>query len=269
MTHVVTAGPDSFGARRATHAAAARVTNEASDRRWTALFRIAGIGAILTGILIPLQIVAFIVWPSPTGGVAEWFEMFQDRPFIGLVSFDVAILLEEILIIPIVLALYLLLRHASESLMLIATAAWFVSIALFIGSNTGFEMLALSGNYAEAASEAERATILAAGQAMLTAYMEQGSSFVVGYLLASAAGILVGIGMLRTRVFSRVAAWAVIVANVLGLALFAPGIGVLLSIVSVVILIAWYLLIGWGLVRLDAIPGEPNATKAIGEEMLR
>lgn len=217
---------------------------------WKGLFQIAGIGAILTGVLIPLQIVAFIVWPLPEGGVVEWFELFQDSPFIGLVSFDLAILLEEVLLIPIALAMYLLLRRGSESLMLIAAAAWFVSIALFVGSNTGFEMLALSGNYAEAASEAERAQVLAAGQAMLTAYMEQGSSFVVGYLLASLAGMLVGIGMLRTRVFPRLAAWAAIVANLLGLGLFVPGIGVLLSIVSVVILIVWYLLVGWRLMRL-------------------
>lgn len=219
--------------------------------RWAGLFRVAGIGAVLTGILIPLQVVAFIVWPPPEGGVLEWFELFQENAFIGLVSFDLVILLEEVLLIPIVLALYLLLRRGSESLMLIATAAWLISVALFIGSNTGFEMLALSGNYAEAASEAERATLVAAGQAMLTAYMEMGSSFVVGYLLASLAGVLVGLAMLRNRVFPRLAAWAVIVANLLGLALFMPGIGVLLSIVSVVILIAWYLLVGRRLLRLD------------------
>ena len=252
MSGMAAAHSEPIGFGPGSIAAEAGVADASGDARWMGLFRIAGIGAILTGILIPLQIVAFIVWPLPSGGVLEWFELFQDSPLVGLVSFDLVILLEEILLIPIALGLYLLLRRGSESLMLIAAAAWFVSIALFIGSNTGFEMLALSANYAEATSAAERATVLAAGQAMLTGYMEMGSSFVVGYLLASAAGVLVGIGMLRNRIFPRLAAWAVIVANVLGLALFAPGIGVLLSIVSVVILIAWYLLVGWRLVRLPA-----------------
>jgi hypothetical protein len=221
-----------------------------ADPRWQGLYRAAGIGALLTGLLIPLQIVAFIVWPLPEGGVAEWFALFRNNPVVGLVSFDLAILLEEVLLVPVILALYLLLRRGSESLMLTAAALWLVSVALFIGSNTGFEMLKLSDGYAAATSDAGRAAYLAAGQAMVTAYMEQGTSFTVGYLLASVAGIFVGIGMLRSATFSRLAGYAVIVANVLGFGLFLPGIGLLLSLLSVAILIVWYLIIGWRLVRL-------------------
>jgi hypothetical protein len=88
----------------------------------------------------------------------------------------------------------------------------------------------------------------AAGQTMLSSYMELGSSFVVGYSFASIAGILVGIAMLRATVFPIVAGWAAIVANVLGFALFIPGIGVAMSIGSVVILLVWYALIGWRMV---------------------
>jgi hypothetical protein len=248
MSQAIAAGPRPAP----TTARAAAEVDTAVESRWATLYLVAGIGALATGILIPLQIVAFIVWPLPEGGVVGWFELFADSPFIGLVSFDLAILVEEVLVVPIVLALYLLLRTQSQSLMLITAGLWLVSVALFIGSNTGFEMLALSNGYAEATTEAERATYVAAGQAMLTAYMQQGTSFVMGYLLASLAGFLVGIGMLRNPVFPRVAAWAAIVANVLGLGLFLPGIGILLSLGSVAILIVWYLLIGWRLMRLPA-----------------
>lgn len=239
----------------AARASVAALDSAAGASRWRLLFGVAGAGALLTALLIPLQIVAFIVWPLPDGGVTEWFGLFRGNPFIGLVSFDLVILLEEILLIPIVLALYVILRRSSPSLALMAAGMWFVSIALFVGSNTGFEMLALSNGYAEAATQAERATYLAAGQAMLTAYMEQGSSFVVGYALASLAGILVGFAMLRSSIFPRIAAWAAMVANVLGFGLFLPGIGVPLSIVSVFILIAWYALVGWRLLRLSAFEG--------------
>lgn len=227
-------------------------TSAGGRSRFRLLFQVAGIGALATAILIPLQIVAFIVWPLPDGGVVEWFELFQASPFIGLVSFDLVILIEEILLIPIVLGLYVVLRRANDSLAVMAVGAWFVSISLFIGSNTGFEMLALSNGYAEAATAAERASYLAAGQAMLSAYMEQGSSFVVGYALASIAGILAGIAMLGSPTFPRFAAWAAIVANALGFGLFLPGIGVVLSIISVLILVAWYAAIGWRLIRLPA-----------------
>jgi hypothetical protein len=197
--------------------------------------------------------VAFIAWPPPIEGtVADWFDLFQRSPVIGLVSFDLAILLEEVLLIPIVLALYLLLRRQSESLMAIAAGLWLVSIALFIASNTGFEMLALSQGYTDAATDAQRAGYVGAGQAMLASYMEQGSAFLIGYFLASLAGVLAGVGMLRNWVFSRWAAYAVIGGNVLGLALFVPTVGVPLAIGSVFVLIAWYLLIGWRLLRLAA-----------------
>jgi hypothetical protein len=228
----------------------------AGASRWRLLFQVAGVGAIATAILIPLQIVAFIVWPYPEGGVADWFALFQDAPLVGLISFDLIILAEEILVIPILLALYVVLRRSSESLALIAAGLWFVSVALFVGSNTGFEMLALSNGYANAASAAERSTYLAAGQAMLTSYMQNGSSFVIGYVLASIAGILIGVAMLRSNAFPRFAGWAAVAANVLGFGLFLPGVGVLLSILSVFILIAWYAAVGWRLLRLSATSAE-------------
>lgn len=252
MSHVVAALQPISGSVAAQPAANAAAVIE---HRWVALYRVAGVSALLTGLLIPLQIVAFVAWPPPHGEVVRWFDVFQDSAVIGLISFDLAILLEEVLLVPIILAVYVLLRRTSESLMLIAAALWLLSVALFIGSNTGFEMLALSNGYAAAGTEAGRASYVAAGQAMLAAYMQQGSSFMMGYLLAAAAGILVGIGMLRNRVFSGVAAWAGIVANFLGLGLFLPGIGVMVSLGSVAILIVWYLLVGWRLLRLPAPAG--------------
>jgi hypothetical protein len=222
----------------------------AAKTRYAALYRAAGAGAIVTALLIPLQVIAFIVWPPPGAGAAEWFAVFRENPVRGLVSYDLLILLEEALLIPIVLALYTLLHGRSASLMLVAAGFWFVSIVLFIGANTGFEMLTLATRNAEATDDAARAAYLAAGEGMLAAYMGNGTSFVVGYLLASVAGILVGFAMLRTPVFHPAAAYAAIVANVLGFGLFLPGIGVLLALVSVVILCIWYAAIGWRLIRM-------------------
>lgn len=223
---------------------------EVGEGRYAGLYRMAGVGALLTALLIPLQVVAFIVWPLPEGGAAAWFAVFRENPIRGLVSYDLLILLEEVLLIPIVLALYALLHRRSTSLMLVTAGLWFVSIALFIGANTGFEMLTLATRHAEAATEAERAAYLATGEGMLAAYMGNGTSFVVGYVLASIAGVLVGLAMLRTPVFHRAAAFAVIVANVLGFGLFLPGIGILLSLISVVILCIWFAVVGWRLVGL-------------------
>jgi hypothetical protein len=231
-------------------------TAGASKPSWWLLFRVGGIGALLTAVLIPLQIAAFLIWPLPDGGVLDWFELFQNSPIVALISYDLVILLEEVLLIPILIALFVLLRRTSPSIAAMATGMWFVSVALFIASNTAFDMLALSSAYAEAATEAERAAYIAAGQAALTNYMDFGTAFVVGYVLASVAGIMVGVAMLRSAVFPAVAGWVAIVANLLGLALFVPGIGVWLSIGSVLLLIVWYAVVGWRLVRMAAAAGE-------------
>ena len=55
---------------------------------WRLLFRVAGIGALLTAILIPLQVAAFIIWGLPEGGVLDWFQLFQDNPSVALISYD-------------------------------------------------------------------------------------------------------------------------------------------------------------------------------------
>jgi hypothetical protein len=245
-----------------THAAIAAPTTGVGQRPsaitsgWRLLFQAAGVGALLTAVLIPLQVVAFVVWPLPEGGVTEWFALFNNRPLVALISYDLVLVIEEVLLVPIVVALFVILRRTSPSLAAMSAGFWLVSVALFIGSNTAFDMLALSHGYAEAATETERAAYLAAGQTALSGYMEYGTSFVAGYVLASVAGILIGAAMLRNRLFPALAGWAAIVANLLGLALFVPGIGVWLSIGSVLILIAWYALVGWRLMRLHELPEE-------------
>jgi hypothetical protein len=49
---------------------------------------VAGGAALLTALLIPLQVVAFIVWPLHEGGAADWFAVFREHPIRGLISYD-------------------------------------------------------------------------------------------------------------------------------------------------------------------------------------
>ncbi len=222
---------------------------DTSDTRWRGLHAAAAAGALATACLIPLQMILFIAWPPPAGTAADWFALFQANPLRGLLSLDLPMMAEQVLLIPIVISLYRLLHRSGESTMALALGGWLVGAGLFIASNTAFEMLSLSNGYAVAATDAARAPFLAAGEAMLVTYWGQGTSFVFGYLLSSFAGIAVGVVMLRSGIFGRLAAHGAIWGNVLGLGLFIPGIGVGLSLVSVLILWVWYVLIGVRLAR--------------------
>ena len=70
------------------------------------------------------------------------------------------------------------------------------------------------------------------------------------YVLASLAGIMFALVILRSDVFSRKAGYVRLLASVLGLGLFLPVVGMFLGLFSVLFEWAWYALIGRGLLRL-------------------
>ncbi len=223
----------------------------ASDPRWKGLYGAAGFGAALSAVLIPMQVAVFLLWPPPLeGSTADWFTYMRANPVVGLLNFDILLLLEEVLLIPIMLALYLLLHRRSESTMLVGTALWFAGTILMIVANTAFEMLALSSAWSAATMEGPRAAAVAAGDAMVASWIGHGTAYTMGIVVSSAAGVLVGVSMLREAVFGRAAAWAYLAGIVLGIGILVPPAGTGLALVSMGFIVAWYILVARTLVQL-------------------
>jgi hypothetical protein len=218
--------------------------------RWRGVLATAAAGAILTAICVPLQVALFVAAPPPPShSVAAWFDLFNESPFIGLLSLDLLMLVEQVLAVPIILALFLLVHRAAPSATLLGAAAWLLGAILFLGSNTAFEMLALARGYA-GAGPADQAAYLAAGHGMLASYWDMGTSFVFGYVLSAVGGILLGAALVRTRALGRAAGWLLLVANVIGLGIFLPDVGIAVSLFSVLLLWVWYLRTGWSLAQM-------------------
>ena len=233
--------------------------------RWRGVLATAAAGAILTAICVPLQVALFIAVPPPAShSVLAWFDLFNATPIIGLLSLDLLMMVEQVLAVPIILALGLLVHRASPSATLLGAAAWLMGATLFLGSNTGFEMLALARGYA-AGGAADQAAYIAAGQGMLASYWDMGTSFVFGYVLSAVGGILLGAALVRAGTFGQAAGWLLLVANVVGLGIFLPGVGIAVSLFSVLLLWVWYLRIGWSLVQTvrRARPGHEAVTKPV------
>jgi hypothetical protein len=222
---------------------------ETADSRWKGLFTVGGAAALITAVFIPIQIIVIIASPPPST-VIDYFTLFQHNRILGLLDLDLLLIADTALFIPILLALYVALRRASESLMAIATALGFVGIAAYFASNTAFNMLSLSDQYAAATTEAQRSILLAAGQAMLAIY--QGTAFHMNYVLGSLALLIISVVMLRSNIFSKVTAYVGILANVLVFGLYVPTIGISLSIISVVFLEIWWILIARRLFQLGS-----------------
>lgn len=229
----------------------------AYDRRWIGLYRSGGVAAFLIAVMLIGEVGVYAVWPRPATAL-EHFERFQENWLVGLLTLDLLGMSAYLLFIPTILALYVVLRRSSEAVMAVATVLFLVGIADFFATNTAFSVLALSEQYADATTDAERAVALAAGQAMFTLFNE--NAFLVSYIIVSAAWAMIGAVMLRSPVFGRVTAYAGILAGAAGIVAVVlehisgtlVGVAVPIYFAAIVFLLAWVVLVGRRLHQLTA-----------------
>lgn len=224
-------------------------TETAADPRWRPLYGIGGAAALFSVAIIPIQLIIFIVWGQPETALG-WFDLFQDNKLAGLLAFEILFVVNAAVGIATTLALYVALRRVSESLMAIATVLGLVEAVAFIVARPALEMLYLSNQYADASTDAHRAALLAAGEAVLATF--HGTAFHVGINLFSIYYLIVPIVMLRSNIFGRVTAYTGIVAAILNWGLYVPGgLGLVLGTLSVVPFLAiWLILVARKLFQL-------------------
>jgi hypothetical protein len=231
-----------------------------ADTRWYGLYRLGGVAALLIAVLLAGEVVIYARYPRPETAL-EHFELFQDNWLVGLLTLDLLGMLAYLLFIPTMLALYVTLRHISEAVMAVAAVLFFLGVAGFFATNTAFSVLALSDQYAETTSDAERAMTLAAGQAMFTLFNE--SAFLVSYVMVSAAWLMISVVMLRSTVFSRKTSLAGILAGAAGVAAVVLehvstmdamlALAIALYFAAIVFLFIWVVLAGWRLYQLGTV----------------
>jgi len=244
----------------------AQIINEEVDPGYRGLCRVGGLAALLAGVLfrrnIAAEIALFLQHESPANA-GDWFALLQDNRLLGLVHLNILDVVNYALLALMFLALLAVLRPANRSAVTIAAALGFLGIAVYLASNTALSMLSLSNQYAAATSEAQRAGLLGAGEAMLAInrFASAGAPGSAGYLsllLVAAAGLITSLVMLRSHAFTRATAYVGIVAAALALAycmayLFLPGVE-MLPVFSIpaagLLLMVWHILIGWRLLRL-------------------
>jgi hypothetical protein len=183
-----------------------------SNTQWRWIFKLGGIVAVFGVMIIPIQIIVFAISPPPTV-VNEWFVLFHKNPLLGLLNMDLLYLINNILLIPLYLALYVVLKPIREAIVFTALILGLVGIAVYFPSNPAFEMLTLSNQYAAATTEAQESILLAAGQALVVQI--EGTAFLVYYVLNAISLLLFATVMLRSNIFGRNTARAGIIAGLL------------------------------------------------------
>jgi hypothetical protein len=222
--------------------------------QWNAFYRIGAVAALCSVFFGLLEIAITF---TPGGSVVpvtvlDWFKLYQDNPFIGLRDLGLINFFINSLGVVIFFSLYAVFRRDRlQPYALFAVIILFIGTAVFYATNRAFTMLALSQQYAAAASDAERALVAAAGLSALSVGRSHSPGTFFGFFICEIAGIMMTVIMLKSQLFSKATAvvglvgWSMLMFHEL-LRSFAPGIGEVTMMVAIpggLCIMAWYILI--------------------------
>ena len=202
---------------------------------YKSLYKAAFISTILMLVIIPTQILVFVLTKIPATTI-EWFSLFNENILIGFFHADFFILINNILISIIYLAFYHSLKEINKGVIQIGILLGLIGIAAYISSNKTFELLRLSQEYFSAQTDADKLILEAAGKASLLGW--QGTAFDTYYVLNGIALFCISILMFKSPDFSKAAAvWGLLAAFFMIIPSTAGTIGLIFSLLS---LIPWY-----------------------------
>jgi hypothetical protein len=201
------------------------------------LYRTAWYLALAMLILIPVQIIVYVLAPPPDT-VEGLFELYRQNPFLGLLSLDFLYLFNNIIIVVIYLALFVLLFRERPVTVLLALILGLIGIACYYPSNPAFDMLTLSSKYFQA-QPGQLDIYLAAGEALMAGYT--GTTFDVYYVLSTICLLLFAYALVRSPRFKKsVGLWGL----ASGFFMIIPSsAGVLGMVFSLLSLIPWVVFI--------------------------
>ncbi|MFP4113143.1 MAG: hypothetical protein ACOCY8_01095 [Spirochaetota bacterium] len=163
----------------------------------------AGIAALMVVVLTLAEVVAFALAPQPATA-AEWFRVFTNDPFAGIVSFWGLELPMYAAFVVVFLGLFVELRLHGPARTAIALLFVGIGAAVFFATNNPFTMLSLATRYEAAADAGSRELFLAAGEAVIAGTGQRAmGGFNVGLLLVNVGGLLIASCMTRHAAFGR------------------------------------------------------------------
>jgi hypothetical protein len=183
---------------------------------WEGIYKVAAVAALIGVLLVLADIGISILLPGEeaepgTRSATDWFALFRDDAYYGFRELGLLNVLNVVLGIPLFLALYAAHRRVDGAYAALALALFLFGGAVYVANNAAVPMFALSREYAAATTDAQRATLAAAGEAVLARGADFTPGSLVGFVLPTLAQITMSIVMLRGGVFGRATAYAGIV----------------------------------------------------------
>ena len=190
------------------------------------------ISAILIVVMIPIQIVCFILWPHPTT-IEGWFSVFNNNWIIGLIGFDFLYMISNLLMIPLFLSIFVSLYETNRGVTILALAVSLIGLSIYFSSNASIEMLEASRLYKSAVTEQEKQMLISAGQTFLLIY--KGTAYAVSYVLGGISLLLFFSVMLKNDSFRKITGRFGFASGILMLVPATAGIfGMTMSLLSLI-----------------------------------
>lgn len=212
---------------------------------WNSLYKFAAISALalLAYSLVTMALLAVIGSQPETA--QDGFDMLAQNRLVGLLRLDVLTILLLPLYYPLLLALYDALWGVDGAKSFLSLVLGLAGVTLVLATPSAFSFLTLSDRFAAATDAAQRALLLAAGEAVLASDLWHGSGALMGGLLLQTATLVFSLVMLRCPAFSKVTAWVGVVMHGLDLlhivaGLFVPEAGVALMMVAGPLYLVWF-----------------------------
>lgn len=234
----------------------------AFNEKWGSTYRLGAFAAfiVLAGVVLDMVV------GSITGGngaelpqtVIGRFSQFRESPLLGLYNMDLLNIINQLILIPAIFALYAAHRESAGPSALLALILFLVGTTVFVCGNTALTMLDLSQRYYAAGSEEQKLLIAAAGEAMLAKGSHGSLGVFIGFVLPTLANVMMSAVMLKGRIFSRINAYAGLVGNCLMvlyliLVTFSPAVESLALIIAMpggLLVMVWMIMYAVRLLKL-------------------
>lgn len=199
--------------------------------KYQPLFKVAWVLTLVMVILIPIDLFRFFIAPPPNT-VKGTFELFNSSTFLGLLSLDLLYLIDNLILVVIFLALFVILYVEKPITSIFALVFGLLGNALYYPSNPAFGMLTLSKKYFEA-QPGNQSIYLAAGESLMASFT--GTSFNVYYILGGIACVLFSYAILKSPNFKKsIGIWGMTASLLMIIPSSAGLIGMIFAIASLV-----------------------------------
>lgn len=225
------------------------------DSNWKSLYRIGGNAALIFIVYSLITMIFVFTIGGPPETVVEVFNLLETNRLLGLIRLDALTIIIIPFYYPLFLSICVALKKSRVSYAALTALLAFAGITLFLATPSVFSLIPLSDKYAVAVTAAEKAQLLAAGEALLASDMWHATGAMIGGVLILIAVFILSIVMLSSSAFSRGTAIVGILTHGLDLlhliaGVFSPQAGVAIMAIAGTLYLVWFPLLARDLFKL-------------------